>query len=72
MQNSKYPDRFLTFKQVRELTSLSRSTVWRLEKEGKFPLRRQLGRKSVVWFESEILRWMKEQPIVEETSGVSK
>lgn len=66
MKNSFYPDRFLAFKQVRELTSLSRSTVWRLEKEGKFPLRRQLGRKSVVWLESEILNWMTEQPVVEE------
>ena len=34
---------FLRWPRVRQLTGLSRSTVWRLEKNGQFPARRKLS-----------------------------
>lgn len=39
-------------------TGLSSSTIWRLEKQGKFPLRKKVGSSSVAWIESEIDSWI--------------
>jgi len=36
---------------------LSDVTIWRWEKEGKFPKRLQLGGNSVGWLESEVDNW---------------
>lgn len=51
-------DRFLRFGAVAEMIGLSRSTIWRLEHEGKFPKRVQLGSKSVAWRLSDLNTWM--------------
>ena len=50
--------KFLTAKQVMDMTGLSRTSIWRLEKAGKFPHRRQLGTRRIGWLESEVLDWM--------------
>jgi prophage regulatory protein len=52
--------RFLTFKQVRDRTGLSRSTVWRLERTGHFPLHHRISPNRVAWAESEINEWVDE------------
>ena len=49
---------FLRTHQVIKKVGLSRQTIWRLEKEGKFPQRRRLGAKSVGWLEEEVHQWM--------------
>ncbi|MCO6060386.1 AlpA family transcriptional regulator [Pseudomonas sp. MOB-449] len=51
-------ERFLRFGAVAEIIGLSRSTIWRLEKEGDFPKRVKLGGKSVAWRLSELNLWM--------------
>ena len=43
---------------VHELTGMSRTTVWRLEVEGKFPSRRRLTGHAVGWIEEEVLEWL--------------
>lgn len=40
--------------EVLACVGLSDTTVWRLEKSGKFPRRVKLGGNSVGWFEDEI------------------
>lgn len=50
--------RILRKAQVLEMTGLSYSTVWRLEKAGQFPARRQLGAKSVGWIAKEVENWI--------------
>ena len=37
---------------------LSDPTIWRMEKEGKFPRRLRLGGNSCGWLESEVDAWM--------------
>lgn len=44
---------------VRELTGLSDSSIWRREKKGTFPMRRDLGGRAVGWFLDEVLEWNK-------------
>ena len=39
------------------ITSLSKSTIWRREKEGLFPKRISLGGNCVVWKSKEIFQW---------------
>ena len=56
--------KFLREPQVSALTGLSKSTRWRLEKDGRFPKKRQLSAKSVGWLAPEIEEWIKTRVIV--------
>ncbi len=49
--------RLIRSKELTQLVGLSRSQVYRLERAGKFPRRRQLGPNSVAWVLSEVLAW---------------
>jgi len=58
--------KFLNRGQVRELTGMCSATIWRWEREGIFPRRRQLGPATVRWVESEVLDWLASRPVVGE------
>lgn len=49
---------YLREPQLRELTKLSRSTRWRLERNGMFPKRRRLSSQAVGWLASEVEEWL--------------
>lgn len=51
-------ERIIREDECRQLTSLGRSTRRRMEIEGKFPCRIQLGPNSVGWRLSEITEWL--------------
>ncbi|WP_235200658.1 helix-turn-helix transcriptional regulator [Pseudomonas monteilii] len=40
------------------MIGLSRSTIWRMEQEGRFPKRVKIGAKSVAWRMSDLSAWM--------------
>lgn len=50
--------KILRKKEVREITGLSDTTLWRLEKEGKFPVRLRLGGGAVGYLEDEVEGWI--------------
>jgi len=50
-------DRLLSTKQVQECVQASRVSIWRWEKEGKFPKHIKIGR-IIRWRESEIQQWI--------------
>ncbi len=52
-------DSILRWPQVAKLTNLSRTTIWRMEKEGTFPKRVKIGPHSVGWKSSDIQEWLK-------------
>jgi predicted DNA-binding transcriptional regulator AlpA len=54
-----YPERILRIQDVIEITGLSRTTIWRMERKGEFPARAQLGVGSVGWRASEITDWVR-------------
>lgn len=54
-------DSFLGERQVQSLTSLSKTTRWRMERAGIFPRRRKLSANRVGWLRSEILAWIEER-----------
>lgn len=56
--NSSLPDRILRAKEVQDMTGLSRTTVWRLERKGQFPARVILGANSIGWRFLEVNEWI--------------
>lgn len=48
--------------EVTRLTGLSRTTIWRLERHGKFPARIRLGENSVGWLGEEVQEWIAGRP----------
>jgi prophage regulatory protein len=56
--------RLLRIRQVLELTGLSRMTIYRMEREGRFPNRRRLGANSIAWLDEDVLAWMSSRPLV--------
>ena len=53
----------LSIQEVMRLTGLSRMTVYRVEKGGRFPKRRQIGKNSVRWLDEDIEAWMTSRPV---------
>lgn len=49
---------YLRWPAVHQATQLSRSTTWRMERQGAFPRRRQLSANSVGWLRSEVDTWI--------------
>ena len=56
--NDSLPDRILRSKEVQEMSGLSRTTIWRLERKGKFPARVTLGANSIGWRFVEVNGWI--------------
>jgi prophage regulatory protein len=57
--------KLLRLPEVVALTGLSRMTLWRLERAGRFPARRRLGANSVAWLDSDVESWMIDRPAVQ-------
>lgn len=55
-------EKILRPKDIQKIIGLSRTTIWRLEQRGLFPLRRQLGARIVGWLEGDISAWLESLP----------
>lgn len=53
------PDKIIDIKEVQKLTNLSRTSIWRLERSGKFCARVQLTGSRVGWRYNEVQEWIK-------------
>ena len=49
--------RIVRTKELTERLGISRVTLWRWERQGRVPRKRQLGPNTVGWLESEIEAW---------------
>lgn len=50
--------KLLRFPAVRERTGLSRSTIWRLERQGAFPRHHRISANAVAWVEDDVAKWI--------------
>jgi len=57
-QSHSNPDRFIRSKEIIQITGLSRTSIWRLEKAGMFPKRRQVSPGTIGWLLSEVNEWI--------------
>lgn len=55
--------KFLRIGHVMQLIGLSRMTIYRLERAGEFPNRRQLSKNSVAWLDTDIDGWAESRPM---------
>ena len=55
--------------EVSKMIGLSTVTIWRLERDGKFPSRIQLGPRCVGWKEEDIEKWIESRPTVVQEKG---
>lgn len=53
---------FVKMKKVIEMTCLSKATLWRLEKKGDFPAKRNISEGRIGWVLSEVLEWIESRP----------
>ena len=64
-ENGPSVDRFIGEAEIKKITSLSRSTRWRLERSGDFPKKRKISPNRIAWLESDILEWIEARRISE-------
>ncbi len=43
------------------LVPLERTTIWRIEREGRFPQSRRIGKSAKAWLEAEVIKWRPER-----------
>ena len=55
------PDRFVREPECAEITGLSRTARWRLERQGKFPRRHYIMDNVCAWRLSDLMAWMDER-----------
>jgi prophage regulatory protein len=55
--------RILRADEVTARTGLSRTTLWRRERAGTFPRRREIGPTLVGWIADEVDEWILERPV---------
>jgi prophage regulatory protein len=53
--------KYMDLKNVKALTSLGETTIWRLEKAGKFPLRIKLSSRRVGWYRPDVISWIEDR-----------
>ena len=58
--------KFLRLPEVVETTGKSPTSIWRAEKEGKFPRRRRIGPNAVGWRSDEIQAWIEGRPLADD------
>ena len=58
---NKVQPRFLRLAEVLEMTGMGKTFIYDRMKEGTFPKQIQLGSRSVVWNEQEVIKWMEDR-----------
>ena len=53
--------RFLRISEVLQMTGMGKTFIYDRMKEGTFPKQIQLGSRSVVWNEQEVIKWMEDR-----------
>lgn len=64
-----HANRLLKLREVKAMTSLGATTIYKMINEGTFPKPRQLSPACVRWVESDIEKWMEALPTKGEASA---
>ena len=58
MNNSENRLSLLSFDDLQRIVPLSRTTIWRLERQGEFPRRMRISTNRVGWLLSDVEEWI--------------
>ena len=64
-------DRLLRRREVEELTGLSRASIYRLKRDGRFPSPVKVSDTAVRWKASDITIWIESRPVATSELGSS-
>ena len=64
-------DRLLRRREVEELTGLSRASIYRLKRDGRFPAPVRVSDTAVRWKASDITIWIQSRPVATSELGSS-
>ena len=64
--------RIIRLREVIHQTGLSKATIYRMIKEGRFPGALRLGKRATGWREDEIDQWLAKRKRVSTSQGVSR
>jgi prophage regulatory protein len=53
--------RIIRERALRNITQLSRTTRWRLERQNQFPKETKLSERAVGWSEDEVMQWLRQR-----------
>jgi prophage regulatory protein len=62
--------RLIRLPEVRRLTGLSRSSIYRLQQEGKFVARYRLGDRASAYRLDHVMAWIEARPLARETAPI--
>ncbi len=57
--------RIVRLPELRAITGLSETTIWRREREGNFPRRCRIGPNAVGWKSDQVEAWIESRPLVD-------
>lgn len=57
--------RLLSVREVCRIVGVSLTTIWRWEREGRFPARRKVGPNRVAWRWDEVAAWLDRLPVAD-------
>lgn len=60
--------RLIRMPEVKEMTGLSATRIYELERLGRFPRRRKLSLRASAWVASEVQDWIRSRPVVGEVA----
>ncbi len=52
------PGELIFWPELKSLVPIARTTIWRMERSGKFPHRINIGERRVVWRRSQVEAWL--------------
>lgn len=55
-------ERYISRREVEDITGLSRSTIYKMMAEGDFPLPKRISRRAVRWNICVVSKWLDERP----------
>lgn len=58
MNNNNSLSRLIRWSELSRITGLGRTTIWRREKQGRFPKKVDLGGGLVAWREDQVQEWL--------------
>lgn len=62
-------EEILRLSEVKKVTGLSRSSIYEMERTGRFPKRRRIGLRAVGWLKGDIMQWIAERKTVSQKGG---
>jgi len=63
--------RFIRSEELSKILSVSKPTIWRMEKNGQLPPKRKIGKRAAGWLDTDIEEWLTNRPTVNSSDAAN-